>query len=156
MKYLSTLECAKKWGISQRRVSLLCSQGRIYGALKTGNTWIIPEFAVKPFDERTSKDKENKGCEAIEGYEICEDYDGFEVREQSVAYDYQLAIDPGLFKKAADYFATKGETISDAINQFLYESITRDKKRIGIAKNLFEAPENIDFCNDEVSALFGE
>lgn len=144
MKYLSTLECAKKWGISQRRVSLLCSQGRIYGALKTGNTWIIPEYSVKPSDERNTKET------------TCyETLDGNEVFEQSMPYGQQLSIDPGLLKQATDYFTAKGETISDVISQFLYDAITSDKKRIGIAKNLFEAPENIDFCNSEVLALFG-
>lgn len=150
MKYLSTLECAKKWGISQRRVSLLCSQGRIYGALKTGNTWIIPEYSVKPSDERNTKGerntKENTCYETLESNEVC---------EQSMPYGQQLSIDPGLLKQATDYFTAKGETISDVISQFLYDAITSDKKRIGIAKNLFEAPENIDFCNSEVLALFG-
>lgn len=33
MEYLSTSEIAKIWGISRRRVTTLCSEGRIDGAL---------------------------------------------------------------------------------------------------------------------------
>lgn len=42
----------KKWDISRRRVTLLCSQGRIDGASLRGNTWLIPENAAKPEDLR--------------------------------------------------------------------------------------------------------
>ena len=43
MKFLSTFETAEKWGISHRRVSILCNQGRISGAQRAGSRWIIPE-----------------------------------------------------------------------------------------------------------------
>ena len=32
MEYLTTLEMSEKWGISARRIALLCEQGRISGA----------------------------------------------------------------------------------------------------------------------------
>lgn len=38
----------EKWDISRRRVTLLCSQGRIEGAILKGNTWLITENAEKP------------------------------------------------------------------------------------------------------------
>lgn len=46
---------SEKWGISQRRISLLCSQGRIEGAEKKGKTWLIPKEAKKPCDPRKNK-----------------------------------------------------------------------------------------------------
>ncbi len=52
MDYLTTSEMAEKWDISRRRVTLLCSQGRIEGAILKGNTWLIPENAEKPDDPR--------------------------------------------------------------------------------------------------------
>lgn len=52
MEYLTTSEMAKKWNISRRRVSLLCSQNRIEGALLKGNVWLIPDNAQKPEDPR--------------------------------------------------------------------------------------------------------
>lgn len=52
MKFLSTFEAAEKWGISHRRVSVLCNQGRISGAQRAGSRWIILEDAEKPADAR--------------------------------------------------------------------------------------------------------
>ena len=52
MEYLTTLEMSEKWGISERRIALLCEQGRISGVVKKGKTWLIPEEAEKPADKR--------------------------------------------------------------------------------------------------------
>nr|WP_324291986.1 helix-turn-helix domain-containing protein [uncultured Trichococcus sp.] len=52
MKYITTSQVADLWGISQRRVQILCSQDRIEGIFKLGDCWAIPEDAVKPDDFR--------------------------------------------------------------------------------------------------------
>lgn len=52
MNLISAKDVAKKWNISQRRVALLCSEGRIEGAEMIGNTWIIPADAERPIDGR--------------------------------------------------------------------------------------------------------
>ncbi len=52
MDLLTTSEMAEKWNISRRRVTTLCSEGRIEGAILRGNTWLIPEDAKKPKDPR--------------------------------------------------------------------------------------------------------
>lgn len=52
MELLTTSEMAEKWNISRRRVTTLCAQGRIEGAILKGNTWLIPENAEKPDDPR--------------------------------------------------------------------------------------------------------
>ena len=52
MEYLSIHQTADKWGISIRRVQILCSGGRIPGAKKIGSFWVIPEDAEKPKDAR--------------------------------------------------------------------------------------------------------
>ena len=43
---------AKKWGVTPRRVQLLCETGRIKGAGKFGRDWAIPEDAERPVDKR--------------------------------------------------------------------------------------------------------
>ena len=58
MKYLSTFEIAEKWGISPRRVGILCNQDRIPGAQRS--RWIIPEDAEKPTDARIKSGKYRK------------------------------------------------------------------------------------------------
>ena len=60
MEYMSAREAADKWGISQRRVAILCSENRIEGAQKAGNNWIIPEDAQKPADARIKTGKYRK------------------------------------------------------------------------------------------------
>lgn len=52
MELLSAKSVATKWGISQRRVIVLCSEGRIPNAQIVGNSWVIPKNAVKPSDAR--------------------------------------------------------------------------------------------------------
>lgn len=57
MGYITVSEAAKKWGISDRRVRLLCSQDRIEGVIHKGRKYLIPIDAAKPVDERTRKSK---------------------------------------------------------------------------------------------------
>lgn len=55
MDLMSAREAADKWGISQRRVAVLCSEGRIEEAQLVGNAWIIPVTAEKPIDARSTR-----------------------------------------------------------------------------------------------------
>lgn len=55
MEYLTTNELSEVWMISSRRISLLCSQNRVEGAIKKGKTWLIPADAKKPDDPRKKK-----------------------------------------------------------------------------------------------------
>ena len=52
MDYFTSIEMSKVGGISSRRVSLLCSEGRVPGAEKKGKTWLIPKDAKKPENPR--------------------------------------------------------------------------------------------------------
>ena len=52
MDYITTKKAAEKWRISDRRVLQYCNAGRIEGAEKLGNTWLIPKNAEKPVDGR--------------------------------------------------------------------------------------------------------
>lgn len=60
LNFMSAKEAAEKWKISQRRVSILCSENRIYGAMMIGNMWIIPTNAAKPIDKRTVRYEKSK------------------------------------------------------------------------------------------------
>lgn len=57
MDYITAKEAAEEWGISQRRVQLLCEQRRVAGAVRLGRAWAIPKEADKPADARI-KDKD--------------------------------------------------------------------------------------------------
>lgn len=59
MEFMSAREAADKWGISQRRVAILCSENRIAEATMVGNMWIIPTVAEKPTDARSLRYTKN-------------------------------------------------------------------------------------------------
>lgn len=63
MKYMSITEASKKWQISDRRIRILCAEGRVAGAVKIGRNWSIPYEAVKPADARVSHRKAYKGLD---------------------------------------------------------------------------------------------
>ena len=44
MEYLSISQTAKKWGLSKRRVQVLCSENRIPGVMRVGSYWTIPDI----------------------------------------------------------------------------------------------------------------
>lgn len=52
MEYLSIRQTAERWGLSVRRVQVLCSNDRIPGAVRIGYSWAIPADADKPTDAR--------------------------------------------------------------------------------------------------------
>ena len=60
MDYISAKEVAEKWSITRRRVQVLCEEGRIQGAFKLSDVWVIPKDAEKPADKRKIKKIANK------------------------------------------------------------------------------------------------
>lgn len=56
--FMTVKEAAEKWGISDRRIRVLCSEGKISGAYQEGRGWKIPANTEKPADGRY-KSKEN-------------------------------------------------------------------------------------------------
>jgi DNA adenine methylase len=55
MDFITAKEAAKKWGITQRRVAILCSDNRVDGAEFIGNMWLIPKSVQKPEDGRITR-----------------------------------------------------------------------------------------------------
>lgn len=53
--YMTVKQAAEKWGISDRRVRILCSEGKILGVTREGRSWKIPVDAKKPEDGRYKK-----------------------------------------------------------------------------------------------------
>jgi len=49
---MTVQQAAEKWGISDRRIRVLCSEGKIPGAYQEGRGWRIPMDADKPADGR--------------------------------------------------------------------------------------------------------
>ena len=57
MKYLSIRQTAERWGISTRRIQILCAEGRVPGAVRIDYSWAIPDDEPKPKDARIKSGK---------------------------------------------------------------------------------------------------
>ena len=55
MEYIKVSKAAEKWGISARRVRVLCAEGKIDGVIRKGKLYMIPENAAKPMDGRKGR-----------------------------------------------------------------------------------------------------
>jgi hypothetical protein len=63
--YITAQQAAARWGISDRRVRVLCREGKIPSAVKAGKSYQIPANAMKPADGR-----EKKAPEAPSGHNL--------------------------------------------------------------------------------------
>ena len=61
MELMTTKEASELWGISTRRVQVLCDNGKVSGAMRLGNMWVIPTGTSKPIDGRTKAAKNAGG-----------------------------------------------------------------------------------------------
>ena len=61
MEFMTINQAAAKWDITPRRIQVLCTEGRIVGAVKFGRQWAIPLTAEKPKDARVKSGKYAKG-----------------------------------------------------------------------------------------------
>jgi tetratricopeptide (TPR) repeat protein len=57
MEFITVKDAALKWGVSTRRVQILCANGRIKGAYRFGKSWMIPKDAVLPNAYRKEEEK---------------------------------------------------------------------------------------------------
>ena len=66
MEYLSISQTSEKWGLSTRRIQVLCAGDRIPGAMRVGYSWVIPADAEKPKDARIRSGKYVKTTQSEE------------------------------------------------------------------------------------------
>lgn len=52
-------EKASEWNVTVRAVNIMCKDGKIKGAFKEKRGWLIPDYAKRPSDGRTSLSKRN-------------------------------------------------------------------------------------------------
>lgn len=66
MNYIKVSQAAEKWGLSARRVRILCQENKIDGLIRKGNLYMIPENAQKPADGRKKASRQVISFERIE------------------------------------------------------------------------------------------
>ena len=61
MELMTVAEAAIIWGLTKRRVQVMCETGLIKDAKRLGNMWVFPKDTIKPVDGRTKAAKINRG-----------------------------------------------------------------------------------------------
>lgn len=128
MDYLKVKQVAEQWGISDRRVRVLCEQGKIEGVIRQGRAYLIPACAVKPVDGRT-----------LRGMNIESEYADLFSRIDAlkVELDKHRPLTKGELKRLRDEFlvdytynsnAIEGNTLTFKETAMVLEGITIDRK----------------------------
>lgn len=113
MKLISAKEAADKWGISQRRVSTLCTEGRIEQATLVGKTWVIPADAKKPEDGRSLRYIKN-GEQAVKPFLKWAGGKGQLLKEIERYYPFS----DGKITKYAEPFVGGGAVLFDILSRY--------------------------------------
>jgi len=127
-EYISVRQAAQKWGISDRRVRVLCEQGRIAGARKEGRSYLIPSEALKPADGRR-----------LRGRLVSQEFAALFARIDSLKeeLDRRRPLTTGEVKRLQDEFlveftynsnAIEGNTLTLGETAMVLEGITVDGK----------------------------
>ena len=58
MDYITIKEASEKWNVTVRAITYHVVAGRIKGAIKKGNLWLLPANTEKPADLRFKINKE--------------------------------------------------------------------------------------------------
>jgi hypothetical protein len=64
MEWMTVKEASELWNISGRRVQILCNNGRVDGATRLGNLWVIPKGTPKPPDGRRANGRKPRAINA--------------------------------------------------------------------------------------------
>ena len=118
MTYISARETADKWGISQRRVAVLCSENRIENAIMVGNMWVIPSNAKKPIDARSTRYME-KEDDKVKPFLKWAGGKGQLLKEIEFYYPFNS----GKITKYAEPFVGGGAVLFDILNKYDLEEI---------------------------------
>ena len=115
---MSAKEAADKWGISQRRVAVLCSEKRITDAKMVGNMWIMPSNATKPTDARRTRYTDTDSS-SIKPFLKWAGGKGQLLKEIEQYYPFEN----GKITKYAEPFVGGGAVLFDILNKYCLDEI---------------------------------
>lgn len=128
MGYKSVAQIAEQWGISDRRVRILCQQGKIDGVIRKGRTWLIPADAEKPIDGRTTRYQRNDSPYV----ELFAEVDALKAELDKcrplTQGELQRLRDEFLIEYTYNSNAIEGNTLTLQETALVLEGITVDKK----------------------------
>ena len=128
MEYMKVSQAAEKWGISDRRVRLLCQQGKIEGVTQEGRSYLIPVNAIKPADGRKMRHK----IIPKEYIPLFSRIDGLKeqlnTRRPLTAGELKRIRDEFLVEYTYNSNAIEGSTLTLQETSLVLEGVTIDKK----------------------------
>ena len=129
MSYVTTKEASLKWRISDRRIRILCTEGKIKGAVKIGRNWSVPSDAMKPIDNRTKMKSRFQGI----------DYQFDAIDEQKKAIDLRRPLTKNQYNTLRNNLivewtynsnAIEGNTLTLSETKVVLEGITIGGKSV--------------------------
>lgn len=126
MDFITAKQAAKKWGVTDRQVRILCAAGKIKDAKHAGRSWLIPTDAPKPEDGRVRRFRNSKLKELLS-----------RIDEKKAVLDTLRPLTTGEVARLKDEFlveftynsnAIEGNTLTLQETAFVLEGITIDRK----------------------------
>lgn len=148
MEFMSTREAANKWGISQRRVAVLCSEQRIAEATMVGNMWIIPSTAEKPIDARSTRYNRTEE-KAVKPFLKWAGGKGQLIKEIEQYYPFGN----GKITKYAEPFVGGGAVLFDILNKYDLKEVYISDINAELINTYRVIRDNIDDLIEIISAM---
>ena len=136
MEYIKVSQAAEKWGLSARRVRVLCSENKIDGVIRKGSLYMIPATAKKPTDGRVLRSKKLKSEFSALFLEIDRKKDEIAKRRTFTKGELQRLQDEFLIEFTYNSNAIEGNTLTLQETAMVLEGVTIDQKPL---KNHLEA-----------------
>lgn len=157
MGMISAKDAANNWGLTKRRVLVLCKEGRIPGAQMINNSmWLIPDDAEKPEDRRALRYKKERNDEVnITPLKSSVKAKGH--TPQYKMHKYFARRPYNVFKHIIKHYTSKGDIVLDTFcggGVTVFESAALERKVIGVDLNpLASFITRMQMFNGEVSEL---
>ena len=141
--FFTVKQTSEKWGISDRRIRVLCSEGKIPGAYREGRRWKIPVDAKKPVDGRY-KSKESLLAQ---------------IDRKKVELDSRRPLTAGEFARLNEEFiveytynsnAIEGNTLTLRETDLVLRGLTIDRKPLKDHMEAVGHKEAFDFVSELV------
>ena len=141
--YMTVKQASEKWGISDRRIRVLCSEGKIPDAYQEGRGWKIPVDAKKPADGRY-KPKESL-LEQIDRKKV-----ELDSRRPFTAGEAARLNEEFIVEYTYNSNAIEGNTLTLRETDFVLRGLTIDQKPLKDHMEAIGHKEAFDFVSELV------
>lgn len=128
MQYITAKQASERWGISDRRVRVLCAEGRIEGVVKEGRSYLIPADTLKPIDGRILRGKEIPEQYAVLFTTVDEIKAELDRRRPFTGGELKRLQDEFLVEFTCNSNAIEGNTLTLQETALVLEGVTIDQK----------------------------